>query len=100
MKVVNCSRASIHEFIHKTLSSMPLVVFVGIPSCGKSKWAHKLAEFLRAENKVVHIVREEELIRGDKNEVLDGMESLFLQIFYALFGSRLNLIRFEKGKGT
>jgi len=51
---------------------MPLVVMCGFPSSGKSTTANKVAEFLRSEHqKTVHIVREEELFRGLKNDILD-----------------------------
>lgn len=52
---------------------MPLVVICGYPASGKSTWATKLAEYLeKEEGKQVHIVREEEHFRGEKNDILDG----------------------------
>lgn len=52
---------------------MPLVVMCGYPSSGKSTWAKKLSEYLEQEHgKQVHVVREEEHLRGDKNDILDG----------------------------
>jgi len=51
---------------------MPVVVFCGYPSAGKSTWAKKLGEYLEAgKGKRVTIVREEDLFRGEKNDILD-----------------------------
>lgn len=53
---------------------MPLVVMCGYPSSGKSTWASKLADYLKSEQgKTVHIVREDDHYRGEKNVILDGM---------------------------
>jgi len=60
---------------------MPLVVMTGFPSSGKTTWALKLAGFLKDEHgKEVHVVREEELLRGEKNDILDGKVSLRLTV--------------------
>lgn len=54
-------------------SEMPLVVFSGYPSSGKTTWARKLAEYLETEKgKSVHIVREEDNLQEEKNDILDG----------------------------
>ncbi|ODN01376.1 Protein KTI12 [Orchesella cincta] len=51
---------------------MPLVVMCGYPSSGKSTWTKKLAEYLEKEQgKQVHVVKEEEQFRGEKNDILD-----------------------------
>jgi len=52
---------------------MPLIVFCGFPSSGKSTWATKLSEYLQTEKgKKVNIVREQDLFRGEKNDIMDG----------------------------
>ena len=58
---------------------MPLIIISGYPSSGKSTWATKLADYIRQEyKKETVIVREEELLRGDKNEILDGKWNVFI----------------------
>lgn len=54
-------------------TEMPLVVFSGYPSSGKTTWTRKLAEYLETEKgKSVHIVREEDNLQEEKNDILDG----------------------------
>jgi len=51
---------------------MPLIVMCGVPSSGKSTTATKVADYFQKEHgKVVNIVREDQLYRGLKNDILN-----------------------------
>ena len=69
LKYFNYSSDS--DLIFETV--MPQIVMCGLPSSGKSTWVTLVADWLRTEKgKRVHVVREEELFRGEKNDILDG----------------------------
>jgi len=52
---------------------MPLLVFCGYPSSGKSTWAAKFAKYCKDEcGKDIFIVKEEDFLKEEKNAVLDG----------------------------
>lgn len=65
---------------------MPLIVVCGVPSSGKTTRAKEIEEWLKNEQKSVHIVSEDTLLI-DKKKAYSSMLLFFLLLVFFLFHS-------------
>ena len=59
---------------------MPLIVFCGIPSCGKTTRANEIKTYLEEKHKAKVLIVNEEALSLKKNECYKGTSSLFISI--------------------